>query len=60
MSFVQKLNPLNFDPVVKRVLNNNPRLKKKTDAIWDEGITGRRARAYSVDKSLGNNYETLI
>lgn len=57
---IENFNPLNHDLVARRVMKRNPRIARRVNDVWDEGITGKRARAFTVKKTRGPEYEPLF
>jgi hypothetical protein len=57
---IENFNPLNHDPLARRVMKNHPNLRRRVNNIWDEGITGKRARRLTIEKTMGKNYEPLF
>lgn len=55
---IENFNPLM--PVSRLMKNKHPNLARRLDAIWDEGITGKRQRRAFIAKTRGPDYEPLI
>lgn len=57
---IENFNPLNHDIVARRIMRNNPRVARRVNDVWDEGITGKRARRAFVKKTRGPEYEPIF
>jgi hypothetical protein len=57
---IENHNPLRHNFITRRMLEKHPNFRRRVDAIWDEGITAKRARRAFVAKTRGPDYETLI